>query len=311
MKPEVSIVIVNYKTPELVVNCVKSLERFVTATSFEVIVVDNDSTKESVDLMKQYCPRITIIANPQNSGFGEGNNIGYRHAKGNLLFLLNSDTVLREDTVTPLVKFLNEHPEAAMVGPTVFLPNGLRQSQICGNNPTLRRLFNDALLLSLLLPSFSFFQGIHRDSISQKVTRVTWISGVCMLIRKEAYRKVNGFNPEFFLYSEDIDLCLRVNRDCGDIYHLNDYGIIHHHGASSKTEEAKLQNSLLQQGNFLKLLPTVLSSPQIKKARMLLKIGLLLRLCIGYLLRLLGRSRGRFLVLSCHARLAALKEIVL
>lgn len=128
-----------------------------------------------------------------------------------------------------------------------------------------------------------------------------------MLIRREAFAQVHGFNPDFFLYSEDIDLCLRVNRDCGAIYHLNNYAIIHQHGASSKNEETKLRNSLMQQENFLKLLPVVLSAGQIKKARIILKTGLFLRLGLAWVLKLTGQHKGNFLIASCRSRLSALQ----
>lgn len=309
MKPEVSIIIVNYKTPELIVGCVKSLEKYVRSTSYEIIVVDNESSAGSVALMQKDCPRIKIIVNPTNSGFGEGNNIGVRHAQGDFIFLTNSDTVLREDSITPLVSFLKKHPEAAMVGPAVLLAGGSRQSRNCGNSPILRRLLNDALLLSVLLPaSWEFAQGLHREYFKEDVTEVDWISGVCMLIRREAYEKINGFNPDFFLYSEDIDLCLRMARNCGPIYHLNKYGIIHYHGASSKTEKEKLCNSVMQQENFLLLLPSVLSPSQFKKAKVILKAGLWLRLFIGYILTTLRHQQGCFLVRSCRARLDVLNK---
>lgn len=129
-----------------------------------------------------------------------------------------------------------------------------------------------------------------------------------MLIKRQVYEKVKGFNPDFFLYSEDIDLCLRIERDCGPIYHLNKYGIIHHHGASSKDEATRLRNSLMQQENFLQLLPTVFSSAQIKKAKSIMTIGLFLRLGMAYILKILGNSEGRFIVRSCQARLKAIAE---
>jgi GT2 family glycosyltransferase len=309
MKPEVSIIIVNYKTPELIVDCVQSLEKYVRSTSYEIIVVDNESSAGSVALLQKACPRIQIIANPTNSGFGEGNNIGVRHAQGDFLFLTNSDTVLREDSITPLVSFLKKKPDAAMVGPAVFLTDGSRQSRICGNIPTLRRLVNDALLLSVLLPArWEFAQGLHREYIKGDAAEVDWISGVCMLIRRAAYEKVNGFNPDFFLYSEDIDLCLRIARHCGSIYHLSKYGIIHSHGASSKSEEERLRNSVMQQGNFLLLLPSVLAPSQFKKAKVIMKAGLWIRLFIGYLLITLRHPQGSFLVRSCRARLDTLNK---
>ena len=311
MNPEISVLIVNYKTPELVADCVRSLRRHVQRISFEIIIVDNESSTSSMQLLQEYCPQTTIIANRENSGFGRGNNIGFHHARGRFLFLINSDAVLVGDCLTDMADFLKGHPEAAMVGPQVFLPDGSRQPKICGNTPTLRRLWNDALLLSSLFPRCRFFQGIHRDHIVHAITEVGWISGVCMLIRREFFERTGGFNPDFFLYAEDIDLCLRIRRDGGVIYHMRTACIVHQLGASSIDEKKKIINSVQQQQNFLQALATIFTPREQRSARTILRIGLYIRLGSAFLLRVAGRGRGEFLAASCRARLSALKEGIL
>ncbi len=311
MNPEISVLIVNYKTPELVAECVRSLRRHVRQTPFEIIIVDNESSTRSMQLLREYCPQTTIISNRENSGFGRGNNIGFRHARGRFLFLINSDAVVVGDCITILLDFLKCHPEAAMVGPQVLLQDGSRQPKICGNTPTLWRLWNDALLLSRLFPRCPFFQGMHRDHIVHAITEVGWISGVCMLIRREAYERTGGFNPDFFLYAEDIDLCLRIRLDGGAIYHVRTACVIHQLGASSTDEKKKIFNSVQQQQNFLQALATVFTPHQQRRARTILRIGLYIRLGSALLLRVVNHRRGEFLAASCRARLSALEEDIL
>jgi len=308
MNPEISVLIVNYKTPELVADCVRSVRRHAGRIPLEIIIVDNESSTRSMQLLREYCPQTTIIASQDNSGFGRGNNIGFQHARGRFLFLINSDAVVVGNCITVLVDFLKGHPEAAMAGPEVLLPDGSRQTKICGNTPTLRRLWNDALLLSRLFPRCRFFQGIHRDHIEHEITEVGWISGVCMLIRREYYERNRGFNPDFFLYAEDIDLCLRIRLDGGAVYHVRTACVIHQLGASSTDKEKKIFNSVQQQQNFLQVLETVFTPREQRRARIILRIGLYIRLGIAVLLRAAGQGRGEFLAASCRARLSALER---
>ncbi len=308
MNPEISVLIVNYKTPELVADCVRSVRRHAGRIPLEIIIVDNESTMHSMQLLREYCPQSIIIANRENSGFGRGNNIGFHHARGRFLFLINSDAMVVGNCITVLVDFLKGHPEAAVVGPKVLLPDGSRQTKICGNIPTLRRLWNDALLLSRLFPRCRFLQGIHLDHIVHEITEVGWISGVCMLIRREFYERSRGFNPDFFLYAEDIDLCLRIRLDGGAIYHVRTASVIHQLGASSPDEKKKIFNSVQQQQNFLQALATIFTPHEQRRARTILRIGLYIRLGSAVLLRVADHRRGEFLAASCRARLSALEE---
>ncbi|MGD0093748.1 MAG: glycosyltransferase family 2 protein, partial [Planctomycetota bacterium] len=170
------------------------------------------------------------------------------------LMFLNSDAQLRSDTAGALVAFLQARPDAAAVGPQVLLPDGAPQPKTCGHLPGLRRVFNQTLLLSRLFPRSRFFAGVFTEHVAEPDMEVGWISGVCMVLRREAFAQVGGFDPEYFLYAEDLDLCRRLRGKGWTIHRLQAHAITHVCGASTRSPEAMLRHHVLHQRNYLRLL---------------------------------------------------------
>jgi hypothetical protein len=304
MNPQVSIIIVNYNTRALTEACLRSIEAQVRGVSHEVVLVDNASSDGSAEMVRERFPAVRLIENPCNLGFGVANNIGAGVARGEHLMLLNSDAELLSDSASALLEFLRAHPLAAAVGPRVLLPDGRRQPMITGDLPGLRAVRNDALFLSRLAPGF--FPGIHHDEPGESVAEVGWISGVCMMIRRDAWEQVGGFDPSYFMYCEDIDLCRRFRQRGWTIVHLDDAAIRHHNGGSSKSAQQKLRSKLMQQRHFLSLLGNSLDARELKAAKFFLGVGLLLRMAVGGGQAVVGRGDGRFLFESSAWRLAEL-----
>ncbi|MEF2146353.1 MAG: glycosyltransferase family 2 protein [Desulfovibrionaceae bacterium] len=303
---ELSVVIVNYNTRELLADCLESLRTHLPATEVEVIVVDNASSDGSREMVQTRFPEVRLICSKENLGFGRANNLGVQESSGKYLFLFNSDAVLREDTATALRHVLEERPETGVAGPRVLLSDNSRQPMICGPVPSLRAMFNDALKLDKLFPGIRFFQGLHDDRPTQRVTEVGWVSGVCMLIRRKAFEQVEGFDPEFFMYCEDIDLCLRMRRFGWGVVHVDEYPIVHHCGGSSKTDAQRLRNSLMQQRYFLRMLSRDMGWLRMAAARLILSLGLAFRIAAGAVQVLLHGRKKSLLLRSSGLRLAAL-----
>lgn len=307
MTLDVSVIIVSYNTKELLARAIQSVMDHVKGVTHEVIVVDNASRDGSPEMVSLRFPDVKLIRSCVNAGFGAANNLGAREAAGKYLFLLNSDAMLTEDTAAGLLSFLEKNTGYAAAGPGVLLPDRTRQPKICGPLPTMRRIFNDALLLSALFPGVDFFQGMHMDRPTAKVTPVGWLSGVCMLIRREPFETAGGFDERFFLYAEDMDLCRRLGIRGWKLAHVDDFAIVHECGGSAATPADVVRKSVLQQTYFLAMLAGMFDSRQLAAARLLLFSGLVLRVFAGLAAKL-GPARHRGLLLETS--LARLKILL-
>ncbi len=192
-----SIIIVNYNTKILLKNCLNSIFANCLLDDFEIIVVDNNSYDGSVEMLNNdFKDRVKIIANKENIGFGSANNQGAQIARGEYLFFLNSDTIIKNDILTPIKKFLEINKQVSIVAPRLLLKNGIEQKFAFGNFPTLLNLI---------------FRKIDIKKMdSNKSQEVNWVSGAALVIRKNIFKRIGGFDENFFMYFEDVDLCKRV-----------------------------------------------------------------------------------------------------
>lgn len=290
---ELSVIIVNYNTCKLLEDCLVSIYERSRAGSFEIIVVDNNSADESVRMLREKFPEVRLIENTDNPGFGVANNQGVAISRAPYVMLLNSDTVLLEDTGRALIEYLQANPRVAAVGPQVLLMDGSRQPKTFGLLPSARVIFNQSLLLSIIFPNTPAFAGVFIENASAREMAVGWISGVCMVIRREIYDAVGGFDPAFFLYAEDIDLCRRFVVAGWKVVRLEDHAIKHLCGGSSKTDTIVIRNGILQQRNFLKLVDASTGKAGRIFARAALAAGLALRVGLRGLRSLLRPQQGR------------------
>lgn len=193
-----SVIIVNFNTKGVTRECLLSLFAHVKAESFEVILVDNDSKDGSVAyLEKEFGGKIKIIANNKNVGFGAANNLGAKAARGEYLFFLNSDTLLKSD-ILPELKNILAGSGVGIVAPKLITANGKEQADSFGRHPTLLRSVLNKLRL-----------GGEVD-LSASLYEVDWVSGAALAISKKLFDRIGGFDENFFMYFEDIDLCKRV-----------------------------------------------------------------------------------------------------
>lgn len=302
----VSVIIVNYNTKQLLCECVDSIIKHTKGISYEMIVVDNASCDGSQEAVKTKYPEIKLIENKTNTGFGEANNKGARVASGRYLFLFNSDAVLESDCISSLYAFLEKNNECGMAGPRVLLRDRSRQPKICGEMPTIPKIINDTFLFSTLFPESPFFRGVNMDRPVKKITSLGWISGVCMMIRADAFKEVDGFDESIFLYCEDMDLCIRIREKGWEIAHIDDYPIIHKCGGSAKSDQDVIRNSTLQQKNFLNMLRKNHSPLKIVLIKLILFKGLVLRLFVGIAEKAINKKRASLLFETSVARIKQL-----
>lgn len=232
--PEVSIVIVSFNTKEYLKNCLDSIFQYTTGLKYEVIVVDNASTDGSREYLTKLSnqKKIKYIGLPDNVGFGAGNNRGVSIAKGDLLLFLNSDTLLTENSILIAARFMRKHPNVGAFSCRLTYKDG-RTQPTGGYFPTLMRLIawqlflDDIPLLGRLVKSIHPKSSYYRDNCY-----LDWITGAFMMMPRELFVTVGGFDEKIFLYVEELELCFRIRKLNRGIVYRTNTSITHFGGAS-------------------------------------------------------------------------------
>lgn len=233
---DVSIIIVNWNTRDILLECLESLEQHGTGCSMEVIVVDNGSEDGSQIAVRQRFPDAILIENGTNFGFAKANNIGMKQATGRYLCLINSDVKVREGCIDRLVRYMDSNPGIGMVGPKILNPD-LSVQDSCRRFPSLWTNFVVAFGLDKLFPKSKVFYGEHMFFFSHdKLLAVDYIAGCFMLIRQETINQVGMLDERFFIYQEEVDWCKRLWDSGWKVTFLPEAEAVHHHGASSSRD---------------------------------------------------------------------------
>ncbi len=233
MNPQVSIIIVNYNSQQTLGRCIDALYHHVSGIAYEIIVVDNASEPESVRFIKENYPRVKLIENTENKGFGAANNIGVRYATGDFLFFLNPDAILLDNAVLRFYRFLEEEmPDAASCGGNLIKENGELTTSY-GNFPSLLQEWSD-IGFRRFYPQY-YDKNLCLGKTCGKETgpfRVPYITGADIFIRKNIFQKLGGFDENFFLYYEETDLYYRLQQAGYVTYILPEVKITHLEGPS-------------------------------------------------------------------------------
>jgi len=206
---DISIIIVTFNSADCIAACVESILAQV-GVSFEVIVVDNASADGTLARLKGLSCR--LIPNAENLGFGRGNNLGFASSSGRYIHLLNPDAKLAaKNSLAEICRCMDAHPRWGMAGTMLLSADGQIQGHPATEYPGARH--------------------VHRD-FSKLPGDIAWIMGASMIIRRELYEKLGGFDPGFFLYSEETDLCLRLRELGFEIGYISEVAVSHIGGAS-------------------------------------------------------------------------------
>jgi len=238
---DLSILIVNYNTCALTVDALRSVYASRTRYSYEIILIDNHSTDDSVEVIKNQFPQVHIIQNHENVGFARANNQGMRQAIGRYVLLLNSDTVIRPDTLEIMLTFMDVHPEVGASGCKVVLPDGSLDKACRRGFPTPSASFYYASGLAKLfphVPRFNQYQLSYLDPDEEYP--VDCLVGAFMLVRKVAIDQVGLLDEQFFMYGEDVDWCYRLKQAGWVNYYYPKTTIIHYKGAGKKRRSRKV-----------------------------------------------------------------------
>ena len=244
---DLSVIIVNYNTKELLQNCLRSIFENTEGPICEVIVVDNNSTDGSLQMIQKMFPQVLLLHNKENLGFSRANNLGYSHSKGKYLLFLNSDTLILDGAIEKMLSYLQSHPQVGLVGPKIL------NTQHQATRSYMR--FLDIKTLFLGSKYFkSFFDvekyRMHFSSYDfSSIQHVPWVSGACLMVKRNIFQKAGLFDESYFLYFEDMDLCLQIQNLGYRIVYLPTAGIVHLFGGSSSGRSEQLnqvhKNSML------------------------------------------------------------------
>jgi len=241
---DLSVIIVNYNVKEFLQNLLHSIEKSSSNISKEIIVIDNASDDGSVEVIKEKFPSIKLIENKINFGFGRANNQGLAIAKGKYILFINPDCIVSEDTIDKMIFFFESHPECGLAGCKILNSDGTLQLACRRSFPGPWTSFTKVTGLSNLFPKSRIFARYNLTYLDENKTyEVDAVSGSFMMIRREVYEKVGGFDEQFFMYGEDLDLCYRIQKSGFKVFYVHTTQVIHYKGESTKRsnlDETKL-----------------------------------------------------------------------
>jgi GT2 family glycosyltransferase len=242
---DVSVIIVNYNTKDLVISCIRSIYSQTAKLTYEIIVIDNASEDGSQLLIKKEFPEVILVELTENLGFGKANNIGAKKAIGKYLFFLNSDTLLLNNAVYILFLFNEVNKTDHNIGVTGGILLDYNRSETGSFGPLPSKIETLKSILGIL-PRFTHMTSSENDYFLKKnYLEVGYIMGADMFIRKSIFEEIDGFDSNFFMYYEETDLQLRLRRSDYHNYVLSGIEIIHFEGASLKELKANNKKRLI------------------------------------------------------------------
>lgn len=239
--PVVSIMVISYNTRQMTLDCLRSVIAE-TTLPYELIVIDNASEDGSAEAIAEEFPDITLMAEADNHGFAMANNLAAKRARGEYLLLLNPDTVVLEGAIDRVVAFARETPEAKIWGGRTLWGDRTLNPTSCWRRLTLWNIFCRTSGLASLFPKNAVlnsegYGGWDRGNRAH----VDVVTGCFMLMRRADWAALEGFDPRFVMYGEEVDLCLRAARDIGARPMITpEATLVHYGGASQKVRADKL-----------------------------------------------------------------------
>jgi GT2 family glycosyltransferase len=239
---KLSILIVSWNTRTLLEQCLASIYTPAPPFPFEVLIVDNASSDGSPAMIRERFPQAKLIENRDNPGFARANNQAIHRSAGEYVLLLNPDTIVRPGGLAELVRFLDERPEAGAAGPRLLNPDGTLQVSAFPR-PTLFREF-------WFLFHLDRFYPLARYPLSrwggEEPKEVEILMGACLLLRRKVLDQVGPLDEDFFIYSEEVDLCTRVRRGGWRLYWTPRAEVVHYGGQSTQQVAAEMFLRLYQ-----------------------------------------------------------------
>ncbi len=238
---DLSVVLLSYNTKDLTEQALRTVVDASAGLEVEIFVVDNASHDGSADMVAEKFPQVKLLRNDQNVGFAAGNNVALRQVVGRHVLLLNTDTIVRQDTLRTLVEFLDLHPDVGAVGCKILNPDGSLQYDCKRGFPTPMAAVYKLTGLSRLFPKSRRFARYDMTYVDENETaEVDALSGSCTMVRKETMDQVGLLDEDYFMYGEDLDWYFRIHKAGWKIYYLPTTEIIHFRGESGRSYQWRI-----------------------------------------------------------------------
>jgi N-acetylglucosaminyl-diphospho-decaprenol L-rhamnosyltransferase len=236
---QLAIVIVNFDSGDFLRNCIAQLRQAAPGVECQVVVVDNASVDGSLEGVTTLDPGVRIVVNPSNLGYGKACNLGAAATTAPFVCFLNPDIVAMQECFTVMLKAIEARPRVGVLGPRLNNPDGSRYPS-CRVVPSIGVAIGHSIL-GLITSNNRFTRAYHlNDSDNESEREVDWVSGAAMMMRREVFNQVGGFDEGFFMYLEDVDLCARVREAGWTALYYPGAVMMHHVAGSSRRTPYKM-----------------------------------------------------------------------
>lgn len=235
--PKVSFVTTCYRTPGLIRMLLKGVEEANLKFTFEYFLVDNSPGDGTGEMVRKRFPWVTVIDSPRNVGFGAGNNLALKRARGTYAMLLNPDLTVFQDELEKLLKFMEEHPEVAFGGPALFNPDGTRQDSCYRFHTPMIPIYRRTFLGKLPAGQRAIRHFLMRDVFPvDKPIEVDALMGSAIMMRRSALQEIGLFDENFFMYFEEMDICRRAWEKRWRVVYVPQSKLVHYHQRESRID---------------------------------------------------------------------------
>jgi len=237
MAKVLSVIIINYKTPSLLRQCIKSVQKNPPSCDYNIIVVDNNSEDGSAEMIEDDFENVVLIANQENLGFPKAVNQAIRKSKSKYILLLNPDITVLKGSLDTMMKYMDEHESIAVLGPKLINPNGSIQYSCFKwfTSPRValyrRTPFGKLTGKKEMINDFLMADWDHKTG-----REVAWILGSCMMVSRKAIDQVGLMDERFFMYMEDVDWCRRFWKNSWKVYYYPKVEVVHYYARASASE---------------------------------------------------------------------------
>ncbi len=279
MHHKIAVIIVTWNSEGYICTCLDSLKHGCGRYPYEVIICDNASSDRTVAVVKERYPEVTLVENKRNIGFAAGNNTAYARISddADLILVINPDTKVIDNAIEVLADYILSNKDVGVCSPLLLNEDGSVQRSTGGRFLSVGRVFNEMFFLTRINPKL--FEGLYTTE-TENILDIDWVSGACMLIRRDVIDKVGFFDENYFMYGEDTELCMRI-RDAGKkVIYLPEARVFHYQGKSLVQQEDIFFSSF--DSGFFRLLESRLARWQIILIKCLFLIGFWMRLFIHF-----------------------------
>ena len=242
----VSVLIINWKSKDYLRECLKSIENTAKELVTQIVVVDGGSFDGCSEMIASEFPSVQLVQSQENLGFGKSNNLGFEHVTEEYLFLLNPDTELKPNALQQMLATISKSSNVGIVGARLLNTDGSLQTSCVQAFPTPQNQAFDSEFLRRLFPKSSWW-GTYNAFSSRGTVEVEAVSGAAMLMQSETFRKTGGFDKQFFMYGEDMDLSAKTRYASLKVIYNPSAEIIHHGGGSSSTEFSEFSTVFMRE----------------------------------------------------------------